>query len=27
MDVFLQNIGLIVVKKIDEMTKEKNISF
>ncbi|MFP7737047.1 hypothetical protein ACLHDF_27675 [Priestia aryabhattai] len=27
MDMFLQNIGLIVVEKIDEIAKEKNISF
>jgi len=27
MDMFLQNIDLIAVKKIDEITKEKNISF
>jgi len=26
MDMFLQNIDLIAVKKIDEITKEKNIS-
>ncbi|MED4241065.1 MULTISPECIES: hypothetical protein [Priestia] len=26
MDLFLQNIDLIAVKKIDEITKEKNIS-
>jgi hypothetical protein len=26
MDLFLQNIDLIAVEKIDEMTKEKNIS-
>jgi len=26
MDMFLQNINLIAVKKIDEIAKEKNIS-
>ncbi|MCY9026994.1 hypothetical protein MOF32_29405 [Priestia megaterium] len=26
MDMFLQNIDLIAVKKIDEIVKEKNIS-
>jgi len=26
MDMFLQDIDLIAVKKIDEITKEKNIS-
>ncbi|MBD8848504.1 hypothetical protein ACEPPU_30745 (plasmid) [Priestia aryabhattai] len=26
MDMFLQNIDLIAVKKIDEIAKEKNIS-
>ncbi|MGV7002159.1 hypothetical protein ACWA2C_26270 [Priestia megaterium] len=27
MDMFLQNINLIAAEKIDEITKEKNISF